>query len=65
MMAAGTPCPYEGKIGDKARQGWLNNPDKAPRGTRLVIEAEKAAALKAEKEAEGENSNFYSEDSLP
>ena len=67
MMAAGTPCPYDGQIGDKARQGWLNNPDKAPRGTRLVIEAEKAAALKAEKEAEaqGGNGDFYSGDSLP
>ena len=52
MMAAGTPCPYEGQIGDKAKKAWLGNPSKAPEGTRLVIEAEKAAERKAEKEAE-------------
>ena len=30
MMEAGTPCPYEGKIGETARQLWLDNPDKIP-----------------------------------
>jgi hypothetical protein len=30
MMMAGTPCPYEGLIGDEAKQAWLNNPDKVP-----------------------------------
>jgi len=52
MMAAGTPCPYDGQIGDKAKKAWLENPGKAPEGTRLVIEAGKAAERKAEKEAE-------------
>lgn len=31
MMAAGTPCPYEGLIGEKARQAWIDNPGKIPR----------------------------------
>ena len=31
MMAAGTPCPYEGKIGEQARVAWEENPNKIPR----------------------------------
>lgn len=30
MLAAGTPCPYEGKIGDAARQEWEANANKVP-----------------------------------
>lgn len=30
MMAAGTPCPYEGKIGDQAKELWMSNPSKIP-----------------------------------
>ena len=30
MMSAGTPCPYEGKIGDEAKQQWTLNPDNIP-----------------------------------
>jgi hypothetical protein len=30
MMAAGTPCPYEGKIGAQAKAEWEANPDKLP-----------------------------------
>ena len=31
MMSAGTPCPYEGKIGDEAKQQWEFNPNKIPK----------------------------------
>jgi hypothetical protein len=31
MMAAGTPCPYEGKIGEVAKASWEANPDKLPK----------------------------------
>lgn len=31
MWNAGTPCPYEGTIGDQARVSWTNNPDKWPK----------------------------------
>jgi hypothetical protein len=31
MMAAGTPCPYEGKIGEQARASWDANPSKIPK----------------------------------
>lgn len=30
MIAAGTPCPYDGKIGESARTLWESNPDKVP-----------------------------------
>ena len=31
MMAAGTPCPYEGKIGEEAKLAWAANPNKMPK----------------------------------
>jgi hypothetical protein len=31
MLSAGTPCPYEGKIGEAARQEWISNPNKIPK----------------------------------
>ena len=31
MMSAGTPCPYEGKIGAEARALWEANPHKQPK----------------------------------
>jgi hypothetical protein len=30
MLAAGTPCPYEGKIGEQAKLAWESNPQKIP-----------------------------------
>jgi hypothetical protein len=35
MMSAGTPCPFDGKIGTEARKGWMENPTEAPEGTKL------------------------------
>lgn len=31
MWSAGTPCPYEGTIGDAARERWEQNPNKIPK----------------------------------
>jgi hypothetical protein len=31
MMAAGTPCPYEGLIGNQAKAAWESNADKLPK----------------------------------
>lgn len=31
MAEAGTPCPYDGQIGDKAKALWNANPDKKPK----------------------------------
>jgi hypothetical protein len=30
MNMAGTPCPYDGKIGDEAKAAWVNNPQDRP-----------------------------------
>ncbi len=30
MEMAGTPCPYEGLIGNQASEAWAKNPDKRP-----------------------------------
>ena len=39
MVSAGTPCPYDGKIGAKAKKLWLENPAEAPEGTKLRLAA--------------------------
>ena len=31
MWHAGTPCPYEGQIGEQARAAWTANPDRVPK----------------------------------
>jgi hypothetical protein len=36
MMAAGTPCPIEGKIGDQAREFWERNPHLIPNPVEAV-----------------------------
>ena len=42
LWMAGTPCPFEGKIGDAAREEWLKDPDRAPEGSLIrVAEATK------------------------
>jgi hypothetical protein len=43
MVSAGTPCPYDGKIGAKAKKLWLENPAEAPEGTKLRLAAVKKA----------------------
>jgi len=43
MMSAGTPCPYEGKIGTQAKKSWVGNPDEAPAGTKLRRDARRKA----------------------
>ena len=30
MMMAGTPCPYDGKIGEEAKLAWKMHTDKTP-----------------------------------
>ena len=60
MMAAGTPCPYEGKIGTAAKTAWLADPTQSPEGTKIRADAlakaaiEEAARLEAEEKAEEE-----------
>jgi hypothetical protein len=45
MMMAGTPCPYDGKIGEEARLLWAANPDRQPRSETVpVVTKEKSSA---------------------
>jgi len=45
MMNAGTPCPYNGLIGDAARLGWETHVEETEKELKLMgpIDAEKAA----------------------
>jgi len=31
MLSAGTPCPYDGRIGEQAKASWEANPEKLPK----------------------------------
>jgi hypothetical protein len=37
MTDAGTPCPYNGAIGTEAQDGWKNNPESIPDGSKYKI----------------------------
>jgi len=37
MMNAGTPCPYDGMIGDEAKAGWEANPDQKPNAKKGIF----------------------------
>ena len=41
MEMAGTPCPYEGLIGNQAKEAWEKNPDKRPDYDEWLKEQEK------------------------
>ena len=38
LWMAGTPCPYEGSIGDAAKEKWLADPERAPEGSMIRAE---------------------------
>ena len=40
MRMAGTPCPYEGMIGEDAAEAWKNNPNRAPKGSMAEVAEE-------------------------
>lgn len=44
MMMAGTPCPFEGKIGEEAKAEWEAHPEKQPK----AIKEEKRVSDKQE-----------------
>ena len=55
MMMAGTPCPYEGKIGEEAQLAWEENTDQRPDKKSYLnrirpTRAEKRAAKRKAKE---------------
>ena len=38
LWMAGTPCPYEGSIGDAAKEKWLENAIQSPEGSMIRAE---------------------------
>jgi len=36
MLAAGTPCPIDGKIGEEAKTLWKKNPEQVPKVMKIV-----------------------------
>ena len=40
MWRAGTPCPYNGKIGDDAKKAWEANPEDVPSDTKVFKKKE-------------------------
>ena len=40
MWMAGTPCPYEGTIGDDAKKNWEENPEDAPNDCKVFKKKE-------------------------
>jgi hypothetical protein len=39
MWSAGTPCPFDGMIGEEAKQAWLDNPTLVPKGSIFLASA--------------------------
>jgi hypothetical protein len=75
LWMAGSPCPFEGAIGSKARALWLIEPDRSPEGSIIRIAAavaakaaeekakiEKAAADKAKRAANPRRHTFDDDD---
>ena len=40
MWMAGTPCPYEGTIGDDAKKNWEENPEDVPNDSKMFKKKE-------------------------
>jgi hypothetical protein len=45
MMMAGTPCPYDGMIGQQARAAWEENPEQQPGAEKGFIDEENKDTL--------------------
>ena len=45
MMMAGTPCPYDGKIGNEAKLAWQSHTDKTPDEEENDAESKRLKAL--------------------
>ena len=61
MMSAGTPCPFDGKIGTEAKKLWLANATEAPEGTKLRRDAREKARAAQPYSADVESVEEYTE----
>ena len=57
MWMAGTPCPYNGQIGDEAKKSWETNPNDTPSGS-IVFSKKKKLTVENE-ETNYPNQNDY------
>ncbi len=58
LWMAGTPCPFEGKIGDEAREKWLEDPDRAPEGAIIRVAVKEESKPKAVENEEQEEYKY-------
>ncbi len=58
LWMAGTPCPFEGKIGDEAREKWLEDPDRAPEGAIIRVAAKEGPKPEAVEDEEPEEYEY-------
>tara|TARA_R100000656_G_scaffold4593_1_gene6419 strand:+ start:443 stop:703 length:261 start_codon:yes stop_codon:yes gene_type:complete len=64
MLQAGTPCPFKGLIGDKAKKLWAENPHLSPEGSRVRKDAAEAEVAKKRAEIKAQpdtTDDFYPE----
>ena len=47
LWMAGTPCPFQGAIGDAAKAQWLADPERAPKGSMIRVDEAAAAEVAA------------------
>jgi len=64
MRRADTPCPFDGLIGDDAKQAWLANPERMPEDAIDKEELEKEKKEKEKAEAKAERDRQKAEERL-
>lgn len=59
MTDAGTPCPYKGSIGIEAQEGWKNNPEDIPEGSKFKIDYVEANKPTNREFSDADNALFF------
>ena len=59
MTDAGTPCPYKGSIGIEAQEGWENNPEDIPEGSKFKINYVEANKTTSREFSDADNALFF------
>ena len=54
LWMAGTPCPFQGAIGEAAKAQWLADPERAPKGSMIRVDEAAAAEVAATEYPEDE-----------
>tara|TARA_R110000851_G_scaffold99039_2_gene213929 strand:- start:566 stop:1096 length:531 start_codon:yes stop_codon:yes gene_type:complete len=54
LWQAGTPCPWQGAIGEAAKEKWLENPSQSPEGSMIRVDEAAAAEVAATEYPEDE-----------